>query len=154
MRPVVRFLGDDLADQIIGEARNILCQLGMEIHNDGIVAMLSDHGARVDREKKRVHLTEEIIDRALQSAPTAFKLYDVLGQKTHDFSGQNVHFTPGSAAVTTSSAGSVIATTRCSRTLREQVLQSFLQRLRSASSATSSRTRSCSGKIVSMPPSA
>ncbi len=99
MRPVFRLLSDELTERIVAEARSILCTLGVEIHNDGIVSMLSDFGAEVDREKKRVHLTEEIIDKALSTAPASFKLYDVLGRQTHDFSGHNVYFTPGSAAI-------------------------------------------------------
>ena len=99
MRPVVKFLDEQLIRQIVTEAREILCTLGVEIHNDGIVTMLSDHGARVDAEKRRVFLTDELIDKSLAAAPKSFKLYDVLGNETHDFSGDNVHFTPGSAAI-------------------------------------------------------
>ena len=40
-----------------------------------------------------------IIDRALGSAPGSFALFDVRGEQTHDLSGFNVHFTPGSAAI-------------------------------------------------------
>jgi len=99
MRPVVKFLSDGLIDQILSEARDILATLGVEIHNDGIVSMLADHGARVEKGKNRVHLPGDLIDRALETTPKRFKLYDVLGQETHDFSGHNVHFTPGSAAI-------------------------------------------------------
>ncbi|HUU85142.1 MAG TPA: trimethylamine methyltransferase family protein [Phycisphaerae bacterium] len=99
MRPGVIFLGDELADRIIDEARTLLHTLGVEIHNDGILAMLSDHGAGVDADSGRVFLTGEIIDRALEAAPPSFALYDVLGRRTLDLSGNNVHFTPGSAAI-------------------------------------------------------
>ncbi len=99
MRPVVTFLGDELAESIIAEARSILCKLGVGIHNAGIVAMLADHGAKVDAHKNRVCLTDAIIDQALKTAPESFKLYDVLGRQTHDLSGYNVYFTPGSAAI-------------------------------------------------------
>ena len=99
MRPVVTFLGTDLTERIVAEARDILCKLGVEIHNPGILSMLSDHGARVDAERNHAFLTDEIIDKALASAPGAFRLYDTLGRQTHDLSGHNVHFTPGSAAI-------------------------------------------------------
>ncbi|MGB2985277.1 MAG: trimethylamine methyltransferase family protein [Phycisphaerae bacterium] len=99
MRPVVKFLGHDLVEKIVAEARGIVCTLGVEVHNSGILAMLSDHGAKVDADKNRVFLTDEIIDKALEAAPGSFKLYDVLGRETHDFSGYNVYFTPGSAAI-------------------------------------------------------
>ncbi|MHC4128780.1 MAG: trimethylamine methyltransferase family protein [Planctomycetota bacterium] len=99
MRPVLRFLPDDLIETILAEARSVLCRLGVEINNEGVLSLLSDHGARIDADARRARLTDEIIDRALGSAPGSFALHDVLGEQTHDLSGFNVHFTPGSAAI-------------------------------------------------------
>jgi trimethylamine--corrinoid protein Co-methyltransferase len=88
-----------LIERIISEAREILCKMGMSIHNDGVLGLLADHGAEVDRSKHHVRFTNDIIDTALETAPSSFGLFDVLGNQTHDFSGDNVHFTPGSAAI-------------------------------------------------------
>jgi len=99
MRPTLRFLSDDLIRRILDEARDILAQLGVEIYNPGVVKLLADSGARVDSTLKRVCLPAELIDRALKTAPHGFKLYDTLGNQTHDLSGFNLHFTPGSAAL-------------------------------------------------------
>jgi len=100
MRPSVKFLGDELVQNIIAEAREILVKLGMEIHNPGVLSMLADHGAEVELEKNRVLFTNDIIDKALSTAPSGFALYNTIGEQTHDLSGYNVHFTPGSAAIT------------------------------------------------------
>ena len=43
MRPTVRFLSDTLIERIISEARDVLCTLGVEIHNEAVVSLLSDH---------------------------------------------------------------------------------------------------------------
>lgn len=99
MRPVVKFLSDELIERIIDEARDVLRKLGLEVHNDFVISMLADHGAKLDTDRGRVLLTDEIIDKALAAAPKSFQLFDVLGRQTHDFSGYNVHFTPGSAAI-------------------------------------------------------
>ncbi|MCK4255601.1 trimethylamine methyltransferase family protein, partial [candidate division WOR-3 bacterium] len=99
MRPVIRFLEDKLIERIITEARDILCKLGVEIHNKYILSILADNGAMVNLDKYHVWFTEDIIDMALQTTPESFKLFDVLGNKTHNFSKQNVYFTPGSAAL-------------------------------------------------------
>jgi trimethylamine--corrinoid protein Co-methyltransferase len=99
MRPGLRFLTDGLIETILGEARSILGRLGVQINNKSVLSMLSDHGARVDAGTHRAWLTDEIIDRALGSAPASFALFDVRGDQTHDLSGVNVHFTPGSAAI-------------------------------------------------------
>jgi trimethylamine--corrinoid protein Co-methyltransferase len=99
MRPVLRFLSNELIEQIISEAREILCKLGVEIHNKNILSMLQDNGAKVDMDREHTLLTDEIINKALKSVPKSFKLYDVLGNETHNLSGYNVYFTPGSAAL-------------------------------------------------------
>ncbi|MHC4086282.1 MAG: trimethylamine methyltransferase family protein [Planctomycetota bacterium] len=99
MRPTVRFLTDDLIKQIIDEAVNILCNIGLQIHNKQILSMLADHQAKVDMDNFHVNLTEEIIQKAIKTAPRSFKLYDVMGNQTHDFSDYNVYFTPGSTAL-------------------------------------------------------
>jgi trimethylamine--corrinoid protein Co-methyltransferase len=99
MRPILRLLDEPLIDRILAEARDILATLGVEIHNPGILALLADHGAPVDREKCRACLPGDLIDKALQTSPRSFKLYDVFGRETHDLGGHNVYFTPGSAAI-------------------------------------------------------
>jgi len=61
--------------------------------------MLSDHGCAVDMKKSHAVLTNEIIDKSLKVTPASFCLYDIAGKQTHDFSGDNVYFTPGSTAL-------------------------------------------------------
>ncbi|MFC1733198.1 trimethylamine methyltransferase family protein, partial [candidate division KSB1 bacterium] len=99
MRPTLKLLEDDLIKQIIDEALHILCSLGVELHNDRILAMLSDHGAQVDMTTRHVIFKEDIIEKALESVPESFQLYDVNGNVTHDMSGYNVYFTPGNTAL-------------------------------------------------------
>lgn len=99
MRPVVRFLSDELIEQIVAEAREILCKLGVKLQNKKVLQLLGEHGARIDLDKEHVWFTQDLIDKALASSPSAFKLYDVLGNEAVDLSGHNVNFTPGSAAI-------------------------------------------------------
>jgi len=99
VRPNLRFLDDALITQIVDEARDLLARLGMTIHNDEALGLLGDHGAEIDLATHQVRLSADLVDRALSTAPGGFKLFDVLGEQTHDFSGGNVHFTPGSAAI-------------------------------------------------------
>jgi trimethylamine--corrinoid protein Co-methyltransferase len=99
MRPILRFLSDELIRQIVAEAREVLAVLGVELHNPQASSLLAEQGATVDAPDGRVRIPGVLIDRALASVPPSFKLYDVLGQQTHDFSGYNVYFNPGSAAL-------------------------------------------------------
>jgi trimethylamine--corrinoid protein Co-methyltransferase len=98
-RPVTRFLEDNLIEKIISEARDLLCKLGVTLHNKEVLEVLSGYGAAVDQDNYHVKFTNDIIDKALGSVPSSFKLYDVLGNETNDFSGYNSHFTPGTAAI-------------------------------------------------------
>ncbi len=99
MRPIINFLNKSLIEQIIAEAITILTELGVEIQNTAIIDLLSSHGAKVDSSKSRVYITQDLIDKALKTAPSSFKLFDVNGKETNDFSGSKIHFTPGSAAL-------------------------------------------------------
>jgi len=99
MQPRLRFLDDALVDRILDEARDLLATVGVEVHNDEAVALLTSHGARVDDDRGRVLLPAGLVDGALRTAPSAVRLFDTLGNPTHELAGDNVYFTPGSAAI-------------------------------------------------------
>ncbi len=100
MRPKISFLAPELIEKIVAESIAILERVGVEIDNPDLVSILADNGARVDEQAGRVYFPETVIRSALDTAPAGFKLYDVSGNQTHDFSGDNIHFTPGSSALT------------------------------------------------------
>ncbi len=100
MRPRLQFLSDDLIERIVGEALDLLATLGLLVQNENAVKLLTDHGAKLDRDRGRVTLPESLVRDAIAKAPSGFGLYDVLGEQTHDLSGDNVYFTPGSSGIT------------------------------------------------------
>jgi trimethylamine--corrinoid protein Co-methyltransferase len=99
MQPKLRFLENELIDRIFDEVRTVLAEIGIEVQDDEAKALLADHGASMDGEDGRVRITPEMVDRAVESVPSAFELFDVLGARTHDFSGADLHFTPASSAI-------------------------------------------------------
>lgn len=99
MRPKVQFLNKSLIKKIINESYKILSEIGVKIHNDNILKLLADFGAKVNFGKKHVLINDEIIDKALISVPTSFKLFDTFKNETHHFTGSKIHFTPGSSAI-------------------------------------------------------
>ncbi|MFC1619620.1 trimethylamine methyltransferase family protein [Candidatus Neomarinimicrobiota bacterium] len=99
MRPKLKLLDDKLLKQIVDEAIGLLGALGVEVQNKEVLSLLADHGAKIEAETGRAFFGEELIATCLKQAPDGFKLYDVLGNETHDFSGYKVHYTPGSAAL-------------------------------------------------------
>jgi trimethylamine--corrinoid protein Co-methyltransferase len=99
LRPQLKLLSAELLARIVSEARDILCHLGTKVQNPRVLKLMAEHGAKVDFEKNHVRYTDSLLDRCLKSVPAQFKLFDVSGNETHDFSGSNIHFTPGSAAL-------------------------------------------------------
>ncbi len=99
MRPVLKFLDDQLIEKIVSEAIELLCKIGVDLHNKDVLKLFGDHGAEVDMNNFHVKFTKDIIEKSLKTAPNSFKLYDINGKVTNDFSGNNVHFTPGTAAL-------------------------------------------------------
>ena len=99
MRPKFHLLDDILAERIIAEARTVLAEVGMEIQDEETRALFAEHGAVVDGADGRVKIGEELVQGALESVPDSFSLHDVLGEETHRFVHDRVHFTPGSAAI-------------------------------------------------------
>jgi len=99
MRPALTFLDKKLLQNIVSEAESILFNPGVELKNRQALKLLAEHGAVVNFGNQHVCFSEEMIQKSLETVPGSFSLYDVLGNKTHDFSGKNIHFTPGSSAV-------------------------------------------------------
>jgi len=98
VRPRLRFLDDALASRILGEARELLATLGVEVLNDAAAELLLAHGAGKDA-RGRILVPASLTDRALASAPRSVPLFDALGAQTHELGGDAVYFTPGSAAI-------------------------------------------------------
>jgi trimethylamine---corrinoid protein Co-methyltransferase len=100
MRPRLQLLEEKLVDRIVSEALDVLETVGVMVQNDNAVRLLTDHGARLDDATQRVMFPGDLVTEAIDRAPAAFELFDVLGERTHDLSGDNVHFTPGSSGIT------------------------------------------------------
>src|SRR5512140_2572759 len=99
MRPSLRLLDDALIARILDEARDLLAGLGVEVHNPAAVELFAAGGASIDGTTRRVRLPDPLLDRTLASAPHRVALFDALGAQTHELCGDNVYFTPGSAAI-------------------------------------------------------
>ncbi|MCK4764104.1 MAG: trimethylamine methyltransferase family protein [Candidatus Aminicenantes bacterium] len=99
VRPKTKFLNRELIEKILSEAEEILCKLGVTILNKEILSLLADSGAKIDLEKSHALLTPDIIQQALKTVPSSFKLFDVTGNLTHEFSADNIYFTPASSAL-------------------------------------------------------
>jgi trimethylamine--corrinoid protein Co-methyltransferase len=98
MKPLER-LDDGEITRAIGEAGDVLTRIGVEVHSEEAMALLGDHGARIDRARGRAHIPTALVERAIEHSPARVALHDVFGTQTHDIGGDRTYFAPGSAAI-------------------------------------------------------
>jgi len=99
VRPSLRFLSEELITRILSEAADLLQTLGIELQNEEARGLLCDHGATIDPVSQRVLIGESLVKQALAAAPREVRLYNTLGELTHELGGERVYFTPGSSAI-------------------------------------------------------
>ena len=98
MRPTLNVISDELIANILGEAKRIMAETGMEIRGEALRRRLLDHGLKTD-EKGRVLFPPDVVDKAIESTPKSFTLFDRDGSSYTEIGGNNVHYVPGSSGL-------------------------------------------------------
>lgn len=99
MRPTLNVLSDELIARILAEAKRIMAEVGMDIRGARLRQRLLDHGLPTDASGQRVLFPQDVVDRAIATAPKSFTLYDRDGRPHAEIGGYNVHFVPGSSGL-------------------------------------------------------
>lgn len=99
MRPTLRVLEPELVGRIVDEAKRVLATSGMEIRGPELRRRLLEHGLPMDARGERILFPPDVVDRAIQTAPKSFVLYDRDGNPHADLGGDRVHFVPGSSGL-------------------------------------------------------
>ena len=100
IRPKLELLNRRFIEKIIDEAYEILDKQGIFVENKEALRLFGQAGMKVDKKTHRVHLKRRLVEKCLATAPAVVKLYDRTGEKEYTVGGDEVHFDPGSAAVT------------------------------------------------------
>ncbi|HKX98164.1 MAG TPA: trimethylamine methyltransferase family protein [Steroidobacteraceae bacterium] len=98
MRPTIQMLEPELIARILGEAKRIMAETGMEIRGAKMRQRLIDAGLPTDA-NGRVLFPAEVVDRAIATAPKSFTLFNRDGDPHANIGGWNVHFIPGSSGL-------------------------------------------------------
>lgn len=98
MRPRIRFLEDALLGAVVDEARTILADIGVAVASEEATEILHGHGALVG-DDGRVRIPGPTVDQALATAPSTVRLAGTDAAREILLGDGNVHFTPGSAAL-------------------------------------------------------
>ncbi len=100
MRPKLNVLSDELVQQIVAEGFELLMNPGVRVHNEDALQLLGDAGADVDMKSRIARIPQPIVEKALETAPSDFNLYNLDGEPAVHYGGDSVQFDPGSAAIT------------------------------------------------------
>ncbi|MHC4944439.1 MAG: trimethylamine methyltransferase family protein, partial [Planctomycetota bacterium] len=98
VRPVMRLLSEDTVKNIQDEAKRILAEIGVFVEYEPAKELLIASGARLNDEG-RVLIGPEMVEKALETAPSEVLLYDRAGENPKRIGGDDVNFDPGSAAI-------------------------------------------------------
>ena len=99
MRPTLNILSGEMIERILAEAKRIMAETGMEIRGEPMRQRLIDHGLPTDASGLRILFPEDVVDRAVETAPDTFTLYDRDGEPHAELGGWNVNFVPGSSGL-------------------------------------------------------
>ena len=99
MRPTLKVLSDDMIRDILTEAKRIMAETGMEIRGPEMKRRLLDAGLKTDSAGKRILFPADVVDKAIETAPGSFTLFNRDGDRYTEIGGNNVHFVPGSSGL-------------------------------------------------------
>lgn len=107
-RPTIKFLNEELLEEVVSEAFDILENIGIFVENAELFSLFkkgsdifnSSHyqGVRIDHANNRVFIPQKMVEEALETVPSMVKVYDREGKLTITLEGENVYFNPGSTA--------------------------------------------------------
>jgi trimethylamine--corrinoid protein Co-methyltransferase len=99
MRPTLNILSEEMIVRILDEAKRIMAETGMEIRGEKMRQRLLDHGMKMDSSGERILFPHDVVERAVETAPESFTLFDRDGLPHAELGGYNVNFVPGSSGL-------------------------------------------------------
>lgn len=99
-RPVLEMIDNPQVEKILNEAYNVLEKVGVLIENEEAIQLLESAGAKVDRRNRKVYFSYSLVEQCVKSAPNTIIIFDRNGKPAMQLAGNNIHFDPGSAALT------------------------------------------------------
>lgn len=100
MKPSFQILSEESTLKIVDESIQLLQNPGIRVHNRDALDLLREAGLKIDKINEIAFIPEEIVRQSLETCPKSFFLYDLEGNRAVHYGGDDIHFDPGSAAVT------------------------------------------------------
>ncbi len=99
MRPKIKVLSQELIEKILAESKRVLAEIGIEVRGRALRERLLAAGLPTDPSGERLLFPGEIVEKAIQTAPKSFDLFDRDGKFYTRLGGDAVHFTPASSGL-------------------------------------------------------
>ena len=99
MQPQIELLSEELIGRIIDESYELMLNPGIKVQSAEARQLLAEAGAEVSQDSEIVKIPQSVIEKALETVPHSFYLYDRLGNPTVTYGGDVVQFDPGSSGV-------------------------------------------------------
>ncbi|MEW5870393.1 MAG: trimethylamine methyltransferase family protein [Chloroflexota bacterium] len=99
MQAKIFLLDEGLIQQILDEAYQLMRSHGIKVQSAEALALLDGAGAQVDAAAQVAHIPASVVEKALESVPRQFYVYNRTGQPVVNYGGDAVHFDPGSSGV-------------------------------------------------------
>ncbi len=98
MRPRLEVLSQEMIASILAEAKRVLAEVGIEVRGVAMRQRLLDAGLKTDADG-RVLFPAEVVEKAIETTPSSFTLFDRDGTPHAELGGDRVHFVPGSSGL-------------------------------------------------------
>lgn len=98
-RPNLRLLSDEAINQVHQSSMRLLEDVGVTIESREALDILREAGATINEEKRNARIPPSLIEEALKKTPHELVIYSRDGKHDLNLTVNNVHFDPGSAAI-------------------------------------------------------
>ena len=99
MQPQIELLSDELISRILEESYELMLNPGIKVQSAEARQLLVEAGATINPDTEVIKIPQAVIEKALESVPHIFYLYDRQGNPTVTYGGNTVQFDPGSSGV-------------------------------------------------------
>jgi len=99
-RPILNIIHNKIIEKIIDEACAILEKVGVLVENEQARDLLRQAGATVNESNLKAFIPSKLAERCVAAAPHSIFVYDRDENLTLRLEENNIHFDPGSAALT------------------------------------------------------
>ena len=99
MQPKMELLSQELVGRVFDEAYQLMMNPGIKVQSAEARQLLDEAGAQVSADSDIVEILQKEVEKALETVPHIFTVYNRHGNRAVTYSGDIVQCDPGSSGV-------------------------------------------------------